>query len=344
MVSFQYKFAKGLAARGVEACYDLKDEPYQAILVIGGTRQLAGLWRAKRKGIPIVQRLDGMNWLHRKPVQTTGTGLKPKRDWRHFLRSEYGNLILALLRSRLANRIVYQSEFVRKWWGDVHGQTSVPERVIYNGVDLKTYAPAEVDTRPRDAWRLLMVEGSLMGGYEQGLQVGLALAEKLAVSQSLQDRPVELMVAGKVLPSTQVFWTNHLAGKQEQSNLRLTWAGLVDQQDIPKIDNSAHLLYSADIHPACPNAVIEALACGLPVLSFNTGSLPELVTGDSGRVVDYGGDPWQLDSPDVDALLKGALEILRNQDVFRLAARQRAEEAFDLEKMVNSYLEVLLVS
>jgi len=66
MVSFRAKFNTGLIARGIEPCIDLGDLPYEAVLVIGGTRQLLGLWRAKKRGIPIVQRLNGMNWLHRK--------------------------------------------------------------------------------------------------------------------------------------------------------------------------------------------------------------------------------------------------------------------------------------
>jgi glycosyltransferase involved in cell wall biosynthesis len=36
------------------------------------------------------------------------------------------------------------------------------------------------------------------------------------------------------------------------------------------------------------------------------------------------------------------VEILENQARFRAAARQRAEEAFGLERMVERYLDVLL--
>jgi glycosyltransferase involved in cell wall biosynthesis len=102
------------------------------------------------------------------------------------------------------------------------------------------------------------------------------------------------------------------------------------------------LLYSSDVNAACPNSVIEALACGLPVLSFDTGALSELVKDDAGRVVPYGGDPWRLDPPDVPALSQAALEILREQDRFRQGARRRAEEAFGLDAMLDAYLEVLL--
>jgi glycosyltransferase involved in cell wall biosynthesis len=78
------------------------------------------------------------------------------------------------------------------------------------------------------------------------------------------------------------------------------------------------------------------------VVAFATGALPEMVTGDSGRLVPYGGNPWKLDRPDVPALANATAAILENQAHYRAAARQRAEEAFGLDRMVERYLEVLL--
>ena len=117
---------------------------------------------------------------------------------------------------------------------------------------------------------------------------------------------------------------------------------MVPRERIPEIDRSAHLLFSADLNAACPNSVIEALACGLPVAAFDTGALNELVTGDAGRLVPYGGDPWKLEPPDIPALAIAAAEILRDQPRFRSAARAHAESALGLEKMVDGYLKVLL--
>jgi glycosyltransferase involved in cell wall biosynthesis len=333
MVSFQHKLTDGLRARGIEVVYDLAEQPYQALLVIGGTRDLAGLRRARRKGIPVVQRLDGMNWLHR-------LGGNFRTGLRHFLRAEYGNFILRIIRSRLASRIVYQSEFVRGWWEREHGAIAVPNRVIYNGVDLLSYSPDGNEHPPQDRWRLLMVEGSLMGGYEQGLQVGVQLLERLTTAHGSElGKPVELMVVGRVAEEVQRRWQDHLSPLATQA--RILWAGLAPRQGIPPIDRSAHLLYSADVNPACPNAVIEALACGLPVLAFDTGALAEIVPPGAGRIVPYGGDPWRLDPPDIPGLARGALEILRAGAAGRRAARQRAEAAFSLDSMVEAYLDFL---
>jgi glycosyltransferase involved in cell wall biosynthesis len=88
--------------------------------------------------------------------------------------------------------------------------------------------------------------------------------------------------------------------------------------------------------------VIEALACGLPVIGFDTGSLAELVQGDAGRLALYGANEWKLEQPDVPALVDPAIEILQNQTLFRKSAREQAEAAFGVDKMVDEYSQVLL--
>ena len=122
----------------------------------------------------------------------------------------------------------------------------------------------------------------------------------------------------------------------------MLWAGAVPRERIPEIDRSAHLLFSADLNPACPNAVIEALACGLPVVAFDTGALKELVPVGAGIVVPYGGDPWRLETPDIPALARAADAILRDRPRFRQAARVHAEKALGLDRMVDGYLKALV--
>jgi glycosyltransferase involved in cell wall biosynthesis len=320
VTSFQAKLTAGLNARGIQVTHRLEETPIDALLLTSTTRDLPGLLRVRRDGIRIVQRLDGINWLHRR--LHTGS--------RHFLRAEYGNRLLAFLRSRVVTHIIYQSEFVHGWWTRQFGAEHVPLAVIHNGVDLSAYTPNGAHERPTGTFRLLLVEGNLQGGYETGLATAVNLAERLAGKL-----PLELMVVSRVAPALQT-------ATSKASRVPIRWAGLVPRDAIPFHDRSAHLLYSADINAACPNSVIEALGCGLPVAGFATGALPELVTSDSGRLVPYGGDPWKLEAPDMPALTDAAMEILQNNEHFRLSARRRAEEAFGLNAMVDRYLDVLL--
>jgi glycosyltransferase involved in cell wall biosynthesis len=320
MASFRAKFEAGLAKRKLEVTHN-PDGDVDAILVIGGTRRLLPLWRAKRRGVRIVQRLDGVNWVQR--VRWSGL--------RYTLRAEYGNALLAFIRNTIADRVIYQSEFIRGWWEDWHGVARVPGHVILNGVDLNAYAPVERDViPPSPPYKLLVVEGSLAGGLDTGLQAAVRLAEIFAAGF-----PIELTIAGRVDARTK-----DRLGKE--STIPLKFLGVIPHERIPELMHSSHLLFSAEINPPCPNSVIEALACGLPVIGFDTGSLRELVGEQAGRLVPYGGDPWKLEAPDMAALAKAAGEVLGEQKRFRSAARARAEELLSLNKMVDKYLKVLL--
>lgn len=321
VASFRLKFEDGLRERGMTVTYDLSDS-VDAILVLGGTKHLLPLWKARSRGGRIVQRLDGINWVHKK----RNTGLK------HYLRAEYGNFILSFIRSRLATRIIYQSEFSRNWWEDWYGKTRVPSYTIHNGVDLNTYSVGSNSTSPHPPYKILIVEGSLGGGYDMGLDNAIQLAEILQKKYKLQ---MKLMVVGKITDE-------HRRRVEAKTQISINWMGSVPRERIPEIDRSAHLLFSADLNAACPNSVIEALACGLPVVAFDTGALKELVPGDSGRVVPYGGDPWNIEQPNVPALADAAVEILKDQPRFRISARGQAERNLDLDTMVEKYLEVLL--
>lgn len=318
--AFQSRLALGLERRGFEVTFDSADRDLDAVLVNGGTRLLRQLRRLRARGLPVIQRLDGMNWIHRR----RRTGI------RHFLRAELNNINLRLIRRRFSDGQVYQSQFSEDWWLRVAGPTRNPARVVYNGVPLDDYTPGSGTARAADRIRLAVIEGRLAGGYEVGLEWALGLASGLS---SKTNKEVELVIAGMAQP--EVIPQIHGDG------VEIRWLGEVAPSAIPELDRSADLLFAADLHPACPNSVIEAMACGLPVVSYDTGALPELVVGDSGRLAAYGGDPWRVEAPDGDALLEAALSVLAEPKRFREGARRRAEEAFGLERMVQGYLAAL---
>lgn len=317
--SFQSRLIAVLTERGYTVTFDALDPANSAILVIGGTKQIQSLKKAQKNGVRIVQRLNGMNWVHRK----VRTGI------RHFLRAEVNNWILSTIRA-MADQIVYQSEFTQDWWTRVHGKTKSPGTVIYNGVDLTQFSPSGIGTPPLDRYRILLVEGHLGGGYEQGLVSAVQVVKLL--NQRL-DKKVELMVVGSVPEPLKHTFDN--------SGLEIIWKGVVKREEIPAIDRSAHLLFSSDINAACPNSVIEAMACGLPVIGYDTGALPELVNESAGSIALYGGDPWKLGKPDIHTLADSAQKVLSDQQTFRAGARKRAIEAFDIRRISDQYLQIL---
>lgn len=319
VTSFRLKFENGLHERGVEVTNDLSKDA-DVILVLAGTRHLLPLWRAHRGGKRIVQRLDGINWLHR--VRWMGP--------RYTIRAIYGNMNLSFIRRRLAGHVIYQSQFIKSWWEDWYKPARVPSSVIINGVDLNRYTPHGLHERPSGHYRILVVEGSLAGGQNYGVYNAVALANSLS-----KKFKIELTIVGRV--------DSHTKKKlRVQNNFRMQFMDTVQREHIPWLMRSSHVLFSAEINPPCPNSVIEALACGLPVVGFDTGSLSEIVKGDTGRIVPYGANEWKLEKPDIPSLANAAGEVLDEQDRFRTLARARAESVFDVEKMVDEYLKVLL--
>jgi N-acetyl-alpha-D-glucosaminyl L-malate synthase BshA len=78
-------------------------------------------------------------------------------------------------------------------------------------------------------------------------------------------------------------------------------------------------------------AALEAMSCGVPVLAYRVGGLPEVVSVDAGRLVPL---------HDVDALAAAALEIVSDIDLresLGRAARRRAESLFGREGAIDRY-------
>jgi N-acetyl-alpha-D-glucosaminyl L-malate synthase BshA len=81
-------------------------------------------------------------------------------------------------------------------------------------------------------------------------------------------------------------------------------------------------------------AALEAMACGLPVISSNIGGLPELIRhNETGFIAGIG---------DIERMAKYVIDLLPNQrkyDLFSLNARNRALNVFNKSKIVPLYEE-----
>ncbi len=79
-------------------------------------------------------------------------------------------------------------------------------------------------------------------------------------------------------------------------------------------------------------SALEAMSCEVPVVSTSVGGLPELqVQAETGYIAEIG---------DIDRMARYAIELLTNDvkhERFRLAARRRAVEHFDIHRIVKQY-------
>lgn len=310
--SFQSRFELALKAIGWNIVYAKDNITPDVVMVVGGTQKLAWLYRMKRRGIPIIHRLDGINWLHR--VQRV--------SWKKWLMNEARNWMTRFIWKNLADVIIYQSNFVKEWWAE-NGQTTAKEYVINNGVDLNVFAPRS--GKAASSINLLCLEGHL--DYSPyAIDLMNALSIRLSEEKILDG----IIVYGGFQDISQQYI---LVGK-------INYRGKLARNELPKAYKNAIYL-SLDVNAACPNTVSEALASGIPVVGFATGALPELVTENSGIVVPYGSDPWQLGFPDVDALVAAIRKIKSNWQQYSEGARAVAVERYDLNKITEKYLAVI---
>jgi glycosyltransferase involved in cell wall biosynthesis len=320
--SFHQKLVQGLASRNIQVTYDLKHPSLTSVLVIAGSRHLGLLTNVRRKGIPIIQRLNGMNWVHR--VRYTGI--------KHFLRSEINNWILQYIRKNLATKIVYQSRFSQQWWDRVYKPVEKPIRTIYNGVDLERYSPSSSVPEINGMVRVMVVEGHLKNGLEQGLYNA---ACALSSWHKYGSHGVKLVAAGDIPKPVR----KHV---EEQIPGRVEWLGILPREQIADELRKSHLFFSVEMNPACPNSVIEALACGLPVIAYESGAIKELVPEQSGIILPYGSDIWRLEPVCVGDFPIAGNQLMDGLHGYRRFARETAVNRFGLNSMVDHYLDVLL--
>jgi hypothetical protein len=67
-----------------------------------------------------------------------------------------------------------------------------------------------------------------------------------------------------------------------------------------------------------------------------------LLGDEAGVAVPYGGDHWSIEAPDIHALAEGAVKLINHHGEYRESSRSRAENYFDLEQMVDKYVDLLL--
>ena len=103
--------------------------------------------------------------------------------------------------------------------------------------------------------------------------------------------------------------------------------------DVPGLlENSRFLVHTSDTE-GCPNAVMEAMACGRPVVAMDAGDIPFLVEdGRTGFVVRR---------EDEATFAERVFQLLTDNELCRrmgLAARAKAEQEFGLDSLVTETL------
>jgi glycosyltransferase involved in cell wall biosynthesis len=309
--SFQKRFESELKKNGFQIGYlDQININPDLIFIVGGTKKIKKLLAWKLKKVPILYRLDGINWLHRIPKTH-------QSSFKNYVLSEAINLSNKIIHGFIADFIIYQSDFVKVWWNEKGIVKRKEHAIIHNGVDLNKF---NAETNTQKELKIVILEGLL--DYSP---YAIHLINELA-----DEYGDKLEVYGGIKYEIE----------RKKLNPKVNYKGSVGFMDTPNVYKNCIYL-SLDINPACPNTVIEALSCGAPVVGYDTGAIKELLTNKSGICVDYGSNPWKLEYPNVDNLKNAINTISKNYREFSDNARKHAIKKFSIESITGQYIKII---
>jgi glycosyltransferase involved in cell wall biosynthesis len=279
-----------------------------SLLYLGSTwlpRDTASLLAyARRRRVPVVVNQSGVAY-------PGWAGAETERINREFRRALLG-----------ADHVLYQSEFCKhsadEWLGEPRGAWEV----LYNAVDVAHFSP-DGASGGGNAPVLL-----LAGDQTQAYRLEVALRTLAALPEG------RLIVTGRLVSDA------HSLMRELGVADRVEFTGRYAQRDAPGLYRRADLLLHTKVLDPCPTAVIEAMACGLPVVYAASGGTVELVGEEAGLGVPHPVG-WERDDPPApEAFAEAVQRLLPERERYAEAARRRAVERFALEPWLERHAQV----
>jgi glycosyltransferase involved in cell wall biosynthesis len=209
-------------------------------------------------------------------------------------------------------------------------------RLLYNGLDLERFAPDE-HRRAAFRERLGLNDAAVVVGVACALRPRKQIEHLVDAVGRLNSPALRVVIAGGPVPGDEDYAARLLADARARLGDRLTLLGHLD--DLRDFYNGLDVFVNTSREEACSISVMEALACGCPVLGYPSKSVDDQILPDGGEIVAQ---------DDVAALSQrlGAWAASRQGlRARRPLARRRAEDTFDIRKLADQlwgeYLQVM---
>ena len=191
---------------------------------------------------------------------------------------------------------------------------ATPVKVINNGIDLSVFKPTDSDIKSElgcEGKKLLL--GVAFGwDRRKGIDVFLELARRL-------DDSYRIVLVG----------TDKKVDKLLPKNI-ISIHRTKDQTELAKLYSAADLFVNPTREENYPTVNMEAIACGTPVLTFDTGGSAEIIDEKTGATVPSG---------DIDALEREIHRIIDERPFAEADCVERAK-SFDMNQRFKEYVEL----
>ena len=296
--TFQKNLTDELEKKKILVRYKSDNIKTDYFIVIGSSiRNFFWLLRMKFQGSKMIHRIDGNKWQY-----------KYKGNLTVKIKSILQNLLIFLTQF-LANKIVYQSEYVRQLWENklVKNKTVI----IYNGSEKNyIYRNFSKDEKPT----LISVEGNICSAFNS-----------INLIKCLSDYDYEIY--------GEIDNNNYINELSYFKNVKIK--GVVKRDAIKEIlkKNKKYIFVSLEVKTACPNSVIEALNHGIPVIGYDSGSMREIVEENFGKLVKIDQN-FNIDRNEV---IK-KIEIINDNYNSMNQSLKNLNKKFSLDFMTNEYV------
>lgn len=232
-----------------------------------------------------------------------------------------------------ADYVFWQSEFCRRSADLLLGKREGSGEVLFNAIDTQhRFRPAEVRV---DRPFTFLLTGRIDAHLAYRLQSSIA-GLRAARNAGLDCR---LLMAGWIEESALA------ASRQLAKDLgvieQVDFLGSYTQEAAASIYQRADAYIMTKYLDPCPNTVIEAMACGLPVLYSDSGGVPEQVGKDAGVSMPVP-ESWGgiVHTPSAETIGEGMVEIADKAQSMGIAARRRAVSKFEISHWIERHRQI----
>jgi glycosyltransferase involved in cell wall biosynthesis len=237
-----------------------------------------------------------------------------------------------------ADGIVFQSQFTYRMVQQFITPTG-PGACILNGVDIRIFSPEPGERRNKKSVDILVSHQFRLHKRLHDVIRTVAHLKTLT-----PERPLMLHVVGGDGRDAFHYAKQAIAETGMENNVRF-W-GQQPTERLPEIYRLCDFMIALPLWDPCPNAVVEGVSCGLPVITTEAGGIPEII-GEAGRVIteklplhytDHHHYEF-LPRVDIEQAAQEAHHILEQIDGYRLLARERALSTLGIEGIARQYLD-----
>ena len=205
-----------------------------------------------------------------------------------------------------------------QWLADLVKQSFLKNhtiRIINNGINLDVFKPIENDIKIKyQCENKYLILGVAFGwGKKKGLDIFIELSKRL------DENKYKIMLVG----------TDEHIEKDLPDNI-ISIHRTKNQNELAKIYSAADLFVNPTREDTYPTVNMESLACGTPVLTFNTGGSPEIIDETCGMVVE---------KDDIDSMYNEIINICEN-NVFTKEMCLKKSRMFDKNEKYRNYIEL----